>query len=480
MKKNRRKIYNIIFYVITFISLIILGLFCFFVFKLNMLPMKYLILILTLLGIIYSVLLVLIIPWKIKLKFKVISCIFLVIFDILFGFGIKYISDTINFFDDVSNDLSQKEEYQVMILKDSSINNIDDLKNKKIGVYNSVNSSHALDILLETIKVSSVTYSDVVKMFEDLENKEIDAVLINNSISNLLESDLSYMNLELKNIHSVLVPIKEVDIVKVVDVTNTPFNVYIAGGDAYGTIDKVTNTDVNMIVTVDPVNRKLLLTSIPRDYYVNLPSMGENVYDKLTHAGYYGIGESVLAVEKLLGTEINYYAKVNFSTIEGIVDAIGGVDVYVDFPFTTSNKMYTFNAGNCHMDGKMALRFARERKVFSNGDIQRVKNQQKVLTAAINKVTSSPALITGYSKILESVSSNFSTNLDKESIARLVKMQLNDMRGWQIENQNLIGTDFFTTNTYTFPNIELYTMKQDTNSVTEASNKIKQILSSGV
>ena len=149
-----------------------------------------------------------------------------------------------------------------------------------------------------------------------------------------------------------------------------------------------------MVISVDPVNHKLLLTSIPRDYYVNFPGQGENAYDKLTHAGYYGINESVLTVEKLLDIDINYYIKVNFSTVEGVIDAIGGVDVKVDKAFTTSNGKYTFKKGVNHMNGAEALRFARERKVFTYGDVERVKNQQKVLSAIIDKVTSSTALIT--------------------------------------------------------------------------------------
>ena len=228
-----------------------------------------------------------------------------------------------------------------------------------------------------------------------------------------------------------------------------------------------------MVVTVDPVNHKLLLTSIPRDYYVNLPGKGENAYDKLTHAGYYGIGESVRAVENLLDIDINYYVKVNFSTIEGIIDAIGGVTVYVDKGFTTSNGVYTFKTGNNTMNGKKALRFARERKVFASGDVQRVKNQQKVFSAIINKVTSSPAIITSYTDILDSVKKNFSTSLDTKSINRLVKMQLNDMRGWGIESQNLVGTGA-NDKTYTFPNMKLYVMKQKEDSVNNASLKIKE------
>ena len=297
-------------------------------------------------------------------------------------------------------------------------------------------------------------------------------------VSILLDTDLADMKLKLKEIYKVYVSIEKTDIVKVVDITKKPFNIYVAGGDAYGSIDNVTNTDVNMIITVDPINRKVLLTSIPRDYYVNLPSFGDDAYDKLTHAGYYGIEESAKAIENLLDIDINYYVKVNFSTIEGVIDAIEGVDVYSDYSFKADiyPDYFTFKKGMNHLSGKQALAFARERHSFKDGDVQRVKNQQKVLTAIIKKITSSTTLVTNFSQILDSVGNSFSTNMETKNINRFVKMQLNDMRGWSIESQNLIGTDLYTKETYTYPSLELYVMKQDKKSVDAAKEKIKGYL----
>ena len=231
-----------------------------------------------------------------------------------------------------------------------------------------------------------------------------------------------------------------------------------------------------MVATINPTTRKILLTSIPRDYYVNLVGQGPNAYDKLTHAGYYGIEESVKTVENLLDTDINYYVKINFSTIEGIVDAIGGVDVYSDYDFyEKAFGKYHFTIGNNHLDGKQALAFARERKSFATGDVQRVKNQQKVVEAIINKVTSSTALISSYDRILDTVSENLDTNMPSKDISRLVKMQLNDMRGWTIESQNAVGTSQMGP-TYTFPTLNLYTMLPDEDSVNSLKAKIKEYL----
>lgn len=480
MKKNRRKRSKNkgiwFFRAIAIISIIIFIVFGIMLYVLDMIPFKYLIIFYIVFGLLYLYLFITSFPKKIKNKFKISSCVFLILFATIFGVGIKYLNDTMDFVGVISKDLFQKEVYYVMTLGDSKYKDIKDLDGKSIGIYSSKNSTKASNELNKKIKNISKEYKNVVELFEDLQDNKIDAVLINESTKNLLDTDLADMKLKLKEIYKVYVSIEKTDIVKVVDITKKPFNIYVAGGDAYGSIDNVTNTDVNMIITVDPVNRKVLLTSIPRDYYVNLPSFGDDAYDKLTHAGYYGIEESVKAIENLLDIDINYYVKVNFSTIEGVIDAIKGVDVYSDYSFNEcAYGIYHFNKGMNHLNGKQALAFARERKSFSDGDIQRVKNQQRVLTAIIDKVTSSTTLVTNFSQILDSVGNSFSTNMESKNINRFIKMQLNDMRSWSIESQNLVGTDFYTY-TYTYPNLQLYVMKQDENSIDVSKNKINKYL----
>ena len=482
MKKNRRKRSKNkgiwFFRAIAIISIIIFIVFGIMLYVLDMIPFKYLIIFYIVFGLLYLYLFITSFPKKIKNKFKISSCVFLILFGTIFGVGIKYLNDTMDFVGVISKDLFQKEVYYVMTLENSKYKDIKDLDGKSIGIYSSKNSTKASNELNKKIKNISKEYKNVVELFEDLQDNKIEAVLINESTKNLLDTDLADMKLKLKEVYKVYVSIEKTDIVKVVDITKKPFNIYVAGGDAYGSIDNVTNTDVNMIITVDPINRKVLLTSIPRDYYVNLPSFGDDAYDKLTHAGYYGIEESVKAIENLLDIDINYYVKVNFSTIEGVIDAIEGVDVYSDYSFKADiyPDYFTFKKGMNHLNGKQALAFARERHSFKDGDVQRVKNQQKVLTAIINKVTSSTTLVTNFSQILDSVGNSFSTNMETKNINRFVKMQLNDMRGWSIESQNLIGTDLYTKETYTYPSLELYVMKQDKKSVDAAKEKIKGYL----
>lgn len=473
VKKNRIYL-NAFFNVIALVAVIIMLVFCFYLFKLDMIPFKYLSILYGVIGVIFLILLGLTLPRKIKFKVKTVCLIFFLLFSTIFVLGIKYVDKTIEFLDVINTELSQKEEYHLSVLESSIVESGGELSGKKVGLYTTSEDTREsiMKVANKELTLEFVDYDDVILMFEDLQEKKIDSVIVNSSIESLLDADLSYMNLKLRNVYTLMVPIKETDIVKVVDVTNTPFNIYIAGGDAYGSINKVTNTDVNMVVSVDPVNHKLLLTSIPRDYYVVLPSKGEDAYDKLTHAGYYGIGESVKAVENLLDIEINYYVKVNFSTIEGVIDAIGGVDVDNKKSFCTYyDPTNCYKKGKIHLTGQRALYFARERRVFNDGDVQRVKNQQLVLSAIIDKFTSSTALITEYTDILDSVKKNFATNMDTKSINRLVKMQLNDMRGWTIESQNLVGTSA-SEKTFTFPKMKLYVMKQNEESISNAITKI--------
>ncbi|NLD10804.1 MAG: LCP family protein, partial [Clostridiales bacterium] len=229
---------------------------------------------------------------------------------------------------------------------------------------------------------------------------------------------------------------------KRVSVTDDSYNIYISGIDITGNIDTVSRSDVNMIVTVNPKTHKVLLTSIPRDYLIKLPS-ANYASDKLTHTGAYGIDDTLGAVENLLGIDMNYYVKVNYSTVLKLVDSIGGIDVNSDYTFTTSGmkNIYTFHKGKNHLNGKQALAFARERHSFSDGDIQRNKNQQKVMQAVLKKVSSSKTLIMKYSDILGGIQDYMKTNFTGEEIRDLIKMQVRDMPNWKITKQNMVGTD---------------------------------------
>ena len=273
-------------------------------------------------------------------------------------------------------------------------------------------------------------------------------------------------------VHTVSVEIENKDIAKRVGITQEPFNIYISGIDTFGGISKVSRSDVNMIMTVDPVDKKILLTSIPRDMYVDLHSY--KAKDKLTHSGIYGVGETVETVEDWMGIDINYYIRVNFTSLEDIVDAIGGVDVESPYAFKSSVSKYSYSEGINHLDGEAALFFARERKSFEEGDQERIKNQQRVLKGIINKITGSTAILTGYTKILDTVGDQIQTNMSQSDIGSLVKMQLEDIGGWSIETTEIKGTGT-NASTYSMGSRQLYVVIPDESSVKDAQMKINEM-----
>ena len=230
-------------------------------------------------------------------------------------------------------------------------------------------------------------------------------------------------------------------------VTRQPFNICVTGIDIWGDIDQVSRSDVNMIVTVNPNTRTIMLTSVPRDSYVVLHSFGE--YDKLTHSGVWGVDETVKTLEDWLDIDINYYVRVNFSMLVDIVNAIGGIDVYSDYAFKSAIHDCTYKKGWNHLSGKQALYYARERKAFEDEDQQRIKNQQKVMKAIIKKVSSSKVLLTNYTRLLDAVDDEMQTSMSQREITSLVKMQLADMsKKWTIKTQSVQG-DLTMRGTYT-------------------------------
>ena len=224
-----------------------------------------------------------------------------------------------------------------------------------------------------------------------------------------------------------------------VDVTEEPFNVYITGIDQWASekgLD-LERSDVNMILTVNPSTKKILMTSIPRDTYVRLHTAQQ--MDKLTHTGVSGVDETLNTVEDWLGIDLNYYVKLNFTGATKVINAMGGIKVYSPVAFESSIKGYKYKKGWNKLSGKQALYFARERKVFEGQDAVRVENQQRVMKAIIKRMTSKKTLLTKYGAIMEAAGDNISTNMSTEDMTDLVKMQISDLSEWDIQSQKIEG-----------------------------------------
>ena len=261
-------------------------------------------------------------------------------------------------------------------------------------------------------------------------------------------------------------------------ITKEPFVVYLSGVDTRGDLTDKARSDVNIIAAVNPVTKQVVLINTPRDYYVDLA--GTNSKDKLTHAGLYGVQTSMDTLGNLYGVDVQHYIRINFAGFINIVDALGGVDVYSDQAFTSvgSPGYYdptTFVEGWNHLDGKAALAFARERHAFKTGDVQRGINQMKVIDAMLNKIKS-PALLMGFSKIMDSAADCFVTSLSQNQISALVRMQLSDFAEWNIESYTVTGSSGSSTKCYSAKGQKLYVMKPDENSVAKAKEMIAAVL----
>lgn len=261
-------------------------------------------------------------------------------------------------------------------------------------------------------------------------------------------------------------------------VTNRPFNVYISGIDVYGDIDQESRSDVNLIATINPNTHKILLTTTPRDYYVKIPGVSGDERDKLTHAGNYGVDTSRATLEELYDTEIPFYLRVNFTSVEEIVDVMGGIDVESELSFKTgkaAGEVVEVEEGMNHFNGKQALAFVRERKALAAGDNQRGKNQQALLTALIKKAVS-PMILFHANEMIGSVAGNADTNLSEAQIKSLIRMQIERMKGWEIESVAAEGDDSGKKYCYSYKGGPLYVSVPDESSVEEIRKKMKKIL----
>ena len=261
-------------------------------------------------------------------------------------------------------------------------------------------------------------------------------------------------------------------------ITKEPFVIYLSGVDTRGELTENARSDVNILAAVNPVTKRVALVNTPRDYYVDLA--GTSSKDKLTHAGLYGVETSMETLGNLYGVNVDHYIRINFAGFISIIDALGGVDVYSDQAFTSvgSPGYYdptTFVEGWNHLDGKSALAFARERHAFASGDIQRGINQMKVIDAMLNKIKS-PALLMGFSKIMDAASDCFVTSFSQDQISALVRMQLSDFAEWDIESYTVTGTSSSSIKCYSAKGQKLYVMKPDDSSVSKAREMLASVL----
>lgn len=335
----------------------------------------------------------------------------------------------------------------VYVLSDDPAQYIQDAADYIFGIADTTEAEDAQKAIAElesvlNCKITTQSYPTAFSMIDGLYAGEVNAIILDSSYLSIMDTLEGYSDFTSRTrlLHEHVI---EKEIVKadnssgssgillapeVKDPTSSSFLLYISGNDARMALLADGGSDVNILVAVNPKAHQILMVNTPRDYYVENPA-GNGARDKLSHCGLNGIDNCIGAMTNLYGLPINYYARINFSGFRTLIDAIGGVTVYSDIGFTAGD--YYIYQGENHLNGAQALAFARERKNLAGGDNDRGKNQMRLIEGMIKQLTSG-SLLTNYGGIMESLEGMFSTNIPAENIGKLVQMQLAEMPSWEI------------------------------------------------
>ena len=411
-------------------------------------------------------------------KSTLVTTIILVVFSLISLVGVFGFKQMI----DITNRMNQtaafsEVEMSVVVPKDSDIKDVNQLTTVQAPTKVDKNNVDTLMSALKKDKKVDVKVDDVAsyqEAYDNLKSGKSKAMVLSGSYASLLESVDSNYASHLKTIYTYKIKTKNNNSAKQVD--SKVFNIYISGIDTYGSISTVSRSDVNIIMTVNMNTHKILLTTTPRDAYVKIPDGGADQYDKLTHAGIYGVETSEKTLENLYGIKIDYYARINFTSFLKLIDQLGGVTVHNDQAFTSLHGKFDFPVGDIQMNSEQALGFVRERYSLDGGDNDRGKNQEKVISAIVNKLASLNS-VSNFTSIVNNLQDSVQTNMSLDTINALANTQLDSGSKFTVASQAVTGTGSTGQLTsYAMPNSSLYMMKLDDSSVESASQAIKNLM----
>lgn len=420
--------------------------------KINVLPTKLLFLI-TIVFVLLDAIFALLLCYYTRAFVSKIICVVITLV-LIFGscIGGYYISKTGSLLTNITNVTKHaKNTVSVVVKQSSDIKNKSQLNGLSVGTLRTIGtqgSSKALkELSKDGIVMNQSEYDSLSSMLEAFYNGEVDSIIINESSRSQILDMESYADFDnnTRVVYQTSYKVENTDKANAVtDITSKPFNVLISGSDTRGGFDKNGRSDVIMVATINPKTSTILLTSVPRDFYVTTACDAadgcmQGALDKITHTGIHGTNTTKRTVEQLLGVEINYTFKVGFDTVTDLVDALGGVDVYVEPGYAVSTSTFSVHEGVNHLDGQHALAYARERYSYTEGDRQRTKNQQQVLMGIVNEATK-PSVITKYASIMDAMANTFSTTMSNEEISDLIKHQINNNPKWKMEQYMVDGT----------------------------------------
>ena len=445
----------------------------FLIFKYNMLDFRYLNIVVAVLIVVLAILCFFLIWSK---KAKNLTLILLLLGILISGTSLFAVGQFIGFTSRL-NATSNYSNYSmsIAVLADSPIDNISQVtsvmgptgtdKDNIQQLMNDLKATQNKELTVEESRSYLAAYKSLLA-------GDTKAIILNSVFENIIESEYPDYASKIKKIYTKELT-KTVETPK--DVKGDSFNVYISGIDTYGPISSVSRSDVNIIMTVNRETKKILVTTTPRDSYVPIADGGNNQKDKLTHAGIYGVDASIHTLENLYGIDLNYYARLNFTSFLKLIDLLGGVDVYNDQEFTAHTNGKFYSVGNVHLDSEQALGFVRERYSLADGDRDRGRNQQKVIVAILQKLTSTEAL-KNYDGIIKGLQDSIQTNMPLETMMKLVNAQLESGGTYKINSQDLKGTGRMDLPSYAMPESNLYMMEISDSSLESVKVAINDVI----
>lgn len=458
MKEN--KVYKVIAILLSIVMIVLMAIFAYQLIKMDILPQNLFIPVILIFVLISLILILWINLMAHGVVSKVFAMIFVLLYTVSMGIGNFYVYKTDGFMQKVTDHKigDVKNTVSIIVMDDSNIKDLSSLKGKKVGRLNNVDKVGTNKLLKSVKKKKGSNYFKTKKFdgalseVEALYNGEIDAMILNESYRGNVTSveEYEHFSTETRVVYSTsYYTTKKNDSLVVSDITKNPFTILISGNDTTGDVSELSRSDVNMLVTINPKTSTILLTSMSRDTYVETvcdadgdTACPEGQMDKITHTGIYGLNTTRQTVEKFYDLKVNYSFRVNFTSVIDVVDALDGIDLNVEegeqCDLFWANMKPGLPVGLHHVDGETALAFARERKAYVYGDYQRVRNQQKVMQAIINRAISSSALV-NYASFINSLESAFETNMTYDEITDLIKYELQAKPDWKFETYQISG-----------------------------------------
>lgn len=376
---------------------------------------------------------------------RIIGTVLLSIFLIINLVGIYYLHHTNKFLDKFNNKMAIKTTYYVVTNKSSNLTK-KDIKGDIYYYKSNSDFDKANEELEKKYKEIYFKKSDSINtIFQDLTNNKINLMFVEEKFySAIIETNETLNEEDYKILDEITIETE----LKSKKKNSNSFNLYLWGSDF---TDKY--MDFNMIVTVNMDTNKILLTSIPRDYYIPVFGNENKQRDKLSFMGPYGPDTVIKSVAEYFNTDIDYYLYFNAKNVPTVIDTLGGVEYCSDEAYTTreinptakgnytvSKKEIYIKKGCQTLNGIETISAVRERTKFQGGDSARQNHIRQVIVGLIKKLQN-PSTIANYSNILSSFTNLYRTTLPRTVVNEMAQTTINNGGNWQILEQSVNGQD---------------------------------------